>query len=55
MIGKKQGGFYPHDDLLLGYFQGQVAQMVVEQKQTKTLIFQDEKTIYAPRSSRGRL
>jgi hypothetical protein len=53
-----QGGFYPQEDQILGYFQGQVAQMVAEQM-IKTLRFQDEKmeeeTIYALRGNYGRL
>jgi len=36
MTKGEQGGFYLQDDLLLGYSQGHVAQMVVEQKQTQT-------------------
>jgi hypothetical protein len=44
MTRGEQGGFYLQDDLLLGYSQGHVAQMVVEQKQTQTLKFQNEET-----------
>ncbi len=53
----RQDGFYLQEDLLLGYFQGQVAQMVAKQKQTKTLRFQNEntkeETLHAQGGSRG--
>jgi hypothetical protein len=45
--------------LLPHYFQGQVAQTVAKQKQTKNLRFRDENTkeemIYGPRGSHGGL
>jgi hypothetical protein len=53
-----QGGFYLQEDQILGYFQGQVAQTIIEQM-IKTLRFQDEKleeeTVYALGGSYGRL
>jgi hypothetical protein len=43
MTRGKQGGFYPHDDLLLGYSQLHMAQMVIEQKKPKLQYFNMKK------------